>query len=128
LADRSQGRGTRWGAEQEGSASRARLPIRNFDDEVFDDPFRFDIPRNPNSHVSFAGTGAHYCVGANLTQLTINLMFAALADAVPDLKPHALPERLRSGWLNCINHWQVYYSGGYPVGRLCGGHVCDVQS
>ncbi|WP_292991818.1 cytochrome P450 [Mycobacterium sp.] len=89
----------------------------NFDDEVFDNPFRFDILRNPNPHLSFGGTGAHYCVGANLARLTVNLMFDALADAVPDLKALAEPERLRSGWLNGIKHWQVDYSGGCPVGR-----------
>lgn len=89
----------------------------NFDDEVFDDPFRFDITRSPNPHVSFGGTGAHYCVGANLARLTINVMFEALADAVPDLAAVSAPERLRSGWLNGIKHWQVDYSGGCPVGR-----------
>ncbi|TPG32820.1 cytochrome P450 [Mycolicibacterium hodleri] len=87
----------------------------NFDDEVFDDPFRFDILRNPNPHLSFGGTGAHYCVGANLARMTINLMFDALADAMPDLKALAPPERLRSGWLNGIKHWQVDYTGGCPA-------------
>jgi cholest-4-en-3-one 26-monooxygenase len=87
----------------------------NFDDEVFDDPFRFDILRNPNPHLSFGGTGAHYCMGANLARLTVNLMFGALADAMPDLKELAPPERLRSGWLNGIKHWKVDYSGGCPV-------------
>jgi cholest-4-en-3-one 26-monooxygenase len=81
----------------------------NFDDAVFEDPFTFNILRNPNPHVSFGGTGAHYCVGANLARLTINLMFGALADAMPDLKALAQPERLRSGWLNGIKHWQVDY-------------------
>ena len=87
----------------------------NFDDDVFDDPFRFDILRSPNPHVSFGGTGAHYCMGANLARLTVNLMFEALADAMPDLKALAPPERLRSGWLNGIKHWQVDYSGTCPV-------------
>jgi cholest-4-en-3-one 26-monooxygenase len=81
----------------------------------FDDAFRFDILRNPNPHLSFGGTGAHYCMGANLARLTVNLMFGALADAMPDLKELAPPERLRSGWLNGIKHWKVDYSGGCPV-------------
>jgi cholest-4-en-3-one 26-monooxygenase len=84
----------------------------NFDEEVFTDPFRFDILRSPNPHVSFGGTGAHYCMGANLARLTVNLMFGALADAVPELQALAPPERLRSGWLNGIKHWQVDYTGG----------------
>ena len=52
----------------------------NFDEEVFGHPERFDILRDPNPHVGFGGTGAHYCVGANLARMTIDLMFNAIAD------------------------------------------------
>ena len=83
----------------------------NFDDEVFDDPYSFDILRSPNPHVGFGGTGAHYCIGANLARMTINLIFNAIADHMPDLKPISAPERLRSGWLNGIKHWRVDYGG-----------------
>ncbi|OCB21777.1 steroid C27-monooxygenase [Mycobacterium malmoense] len=89
----------------------------NFDEDVFTDPFTFDILRNPNPHVGFGGTGEHYCIGANLAKLTINLMFNAIADHMPDLKPLAKPERIRSGWLNGIKHWQVDYAGQSPVGH-----------
>jgi len=81
----------------------------NFDEEVFDNPFRFDILRSPNPHVGFGGTGAHYCVGANLARMTIDLMFNAIADHLPDLTPVAGPERLRSSMINGIKHWQVDY-------------------
>ncbi|HWS94586.1 MAG TPA: cytochrome P450 [Mycobacterium sp.] len=87
----------------------------NFDDEVFDDPFTFDIIRDPNPHVGFGGTGEHYCIGANLARMTINLIFNAVADHMPDLKPISAPERLRSGWLNGIKRWQVDYTGQCPV-------------
>ena len=83
----------------------------NFDDEVFEDPHKFSILRNPNPHVGFGGTGAHYCIGANLARMTINLIFSAIADHMPDLTPISKPERLRSGWLNGIKHWQVDYGG-----------------
>jgi cholest-4-en-3-one 26-monooxygenase len=83
----------------------------NFDEEVFDDPYKFNILRDPNPHVGFGGTGAHYCIGANLARMTIDLMFNAIADAMPDITSLAKPERLRSGWLNGIKHWQVDYSG-----------------
>src|SRR5262249_11776232 len=59
----------------------------NFDEEVFTDPFTFDITRNPNPHFGFGGPGAHYCMGANLAKLTIDLMFGAIAEHMPDLKP-----------------------------------------
>ncbi|WP_131830741.1 cytochrome P450, partial [Mycobacteroides abscessus] len=38
----------------------------NFDEDVFEDPFSFNIMRNPNPHMGFGGSGAHYCIGANL--------------------------------------------------------------
>src|ERR1700754_26148 len=90
----------------------------NFDDEVFDDPHSFNILRNPNPHVGFGGTGAHYCIGANLARMTIDLIFNAIADHMPDLKPTGDPERLKSGWLNGIKHWQVDYTGKCPVSTV----------
>jgi cholest-4-en-3-one 26-monooxygenase len=84
----------------------------NFDEDVFSDPFKFDIMRNPNPHVGFGGTGEHYCIGANLARMTINLMFGAIADHMPDLTPLGAPERLRSGFFNGIKHWRVDYDGG----------------
>jgi len=83
----------------------------NFDEDVFDDPYSFNILRDPNPHVGFGGTGAHYCIGTNLARMTIDLMFNAIADAMPDLTSLAKPERLRSGWLNGIKHWKVDYTG-----------------
>jgi len=87
----------------------------NFDEDVFEDPFTFDILRNPNPHVGFGGTGAHYCIGANLARMTIYLMFNAIADHLPDLMPTGEPERLRSPFINGIKHWQVDYRSGCPV-------------
>jgi cholest-4-en-3-one 26-monooxygenase len=83
----------------------------NFDEDVFDDPYTFNILRDPNPHVGFGGTGAHYCIGTNLARMTIDLMFNAIADAMPDITSLAQPERLRSGWLNGIKHWRVDYTG-----------------
>ncbi|MFI6954568.1 cytochrome P450 [Nocardia sp. NPDC050408] len=81
----------------------------NFDEDAFENPFSFDILRDPNPHLAFGGTGAHYCVGANLARLEIDLMFNAIADAMPNLSQVSEPERLRSGWINGIKHWQVRY-------------------
>ncbi|AYJ51324.1 cytochrome P450 [Rhodococcus sp. P1Y] len=87
----------------------------NFDDEVFDEPEKFDILRNPNPHVGFGGHGAHYCIGANLARMEINLMFNAIADHIPDISKLGDPRRLRSGWLNGVKEFQVDYTGGCPV-------------
>ncbi|GGL35798.1 cytochrome P450 [Nocardia jinanensis] len=81
----------------------------NFDEEHITDPFRLDVTRNPNPHVGFGGTGTHYCVGANLARLQLDLIFNAIADVMPNLRQVAEPVRLRSGWLNGIKNWQVAY-------------------
>ncbi|BBZ02533.1 cytochrome P450 steroid C27-monooxygenase [Mycolicibacterium chitae] len=83
----------------------------NFDEEVFEDPYTFNILRDPNPHVGFGGTGAHYCIGANLARMTIDLIFNAIADHMPDLTSAGEPERLKSGWLNGIKHWPVNFTG-----------------
>ncbi|MEZ5204904.1 MAG: cytochrome P450 [Acidimicrobiales bacterium] len=81
----------------------------NFDDTVFEDPHSFNILRDPNPHVGFGGGGAHFCVGANLAKVEINLMFNAIADNIPDIRQLAEPSRLRSGWLNALKDYQVTY-------------------
>jgi cholest-4-en-3-one 26-monooxygenase len=81
----------------------------NFDEDVFDDPFRFDITRDPNPHVAFGGHGAHYCLGANLARQEIRLIFDALADHAPDITKLAEPRRLRHGWINGIKELSVRY-------------------
>ncbi|RSM81291.1 cytochrome P450 [Kibdelosporangium aridum] len=82
----------------------------NFDPEVFDDPHSFDIGRDPNPHLGFGGTGAHYCIGANLARLEIDLIFNAIADHMPNIRMAADPVRLRSGWLNGIKEFAVTYA------------------
>ena len=81
----------------------------NFDPDVFEDPYRFDITRDPNPHLGFGGTGAHYCIGANLARVEINLIFNAIADVLPDITMIGDPKRLRSGWLHGIKEIPVAY-------------------
>lgn len=114
---RTAGRDVELGGAQIKEGQRVVMFYRsaNFDEEVFDDPHTFNILRDPNPHVGFGGTGVHYCVGANLARMTINLIFNEIADQMPDLSPIGTPERLRSGWLNGIKHWQVDYTGTASV-------------
>ena len=81
----------------------------NFDEAVFDHPERFDIRRSPNPHLGFGGSGAHFCIGASLARLEIDLIFNAIADHMPRIRPAGDPVRLRSGWLNGIKKLPVSY-------------------
>jgi len=105
-------KGVELGGQQVKAGQRVGMFYRsaNFDDEVFDHPEQLDILRDPNPHVGFGGTGAHYCLGANLARLEIDLMFNAIADAMPDISKAGDPQRLRSGWLNGVKRLPVTYA------------------
>src|SRR5439155_1702489 len=57
----------------------------NRDEEVFDEPDRFDIGRDPNRHLSF-GDGTHFCLGANLARLEARVLFTELLTRLPDIR------------------------------------------
>jgi cholest-4-en-3-one 26-monooxygenase len=82
----------------------------NFDEEIFDHPEEFDIRRSPNPHLGFGGSGAHFCLGASLARLEIELIFNAIADGMPSIRKAGDPQRLRSGWLNGIKRLPVSYA------------------
>ena len=60
-------------------------PSANRDESVFDDPFRFDITREPNPHVAF-GFGPHVCLGMNLARLELRILFEALTQRLTNLR------------------------------------------
>ena len=82
----------------------------NFDEDVFEDPYTFDILRDPNPQLGFGGHGAHYCLGANLARQEIRVIFDAIADYAPDITRLAEAKRLRHSWVNGIKELQVQYA------------------
>ena len=76
----------------------------NRDDDVFDDPDRFDVLRSPNPHVGFGAAGPHFCLGAHLARREITVMFRELMARAPKLAATAEPDRLRSSFINGIKH------------------------
>jgi cholest-4-en-3-one 26-monooxygenase len=82
----------------------------NRDEEVFDEPFRFDIARDPNEHIAFGGGGPHFCLGANLARLELRLIFDAICDRLPDLYLNGEVEMLRSNFIGGIKHMPVKWA------------------
>ena len=76
----------------------------NRDEDVFDDPQRFDVRRSPNNHIGFGGPGPHFCMGAHLARREIGVMFRELLKSFPQIRATAEPERLRSNFINGIKH------------------------
>jgi methyl-branched lipid omega-hydroxylase len=76
----------------------------NRDEDVFDNPYTFDVRREPNPHVGFGGPGPHFCLGAHLARREITVMFRELFRRVPDLSVTGEADRLRSAFINGIKH------------------------
>jgi cholest-4-en-3-one 26-monooxygenase len=81
----------------------------NRDEDVFEDPFRFDITRTPNNHIAFGGGGPHFCLGAQLARMEIHVLFEELAKRVHHVEPLGEPDRLRSNFIGGIKHLPVRY-------------------
>ena len=82
----------------------------NRDEDVFKDPFRFDIERSPNDHLAFGGGGPHFCLGSSLARMEIRVLFEELARRVPALRPVGPPDRLRSNFIGGIKHLPVDFA------------------
>jgi cholest-4-en-3-one 26-monooxygenase len=79
----------------------------NRDEDVFPDPFKFDIKRSPNEHVAFGGGGPHFCLGASLARMEMNIMFEELVKRVSSIEQIGEVKRLRSNFVNGIKHLPV---------------------
>ena len=66
-------------------------PSANRDEDVFTDPFTFDIRRSPNPQISF-GFGTHLCVGNNLARATLQSLLTLMPARVRDLRPLSEPD------------------------------------
>lgn len=70
----------------------------NRDEEVFADPFAFRVDRDPNPHLGF-GVGEHFCLGAHLARLDLEVFFRHLAQRVVDIELAGPPELLHSSFV-----------------------------
>src|SRR5690606_33500605 len=91
-------------------------PSANRDEDVFEDPFRFDVERTPNEHVAF-GFGPHFCLGASLARLEIAVMLEELAARVPDLHladPDAAAQLRPANFISGLEALQVRFTPRHP--------------
>jgi cytochrome P450 len=81
-------------------------PSANRDEDVFADPFTFDVGRDPNPHLGF-GIGEHFCLGASLARLEIAALLGELLQHVREIEIAAPAERLRSSFVGGIKRARV---------------------
>src|SRR5262245_44554157 len=86
-------------------------PSANRDEEVFDEPDRFNIRRSPNEHIAF-GFGEHYCLGANLARMELQEVFRGIVGRLHDIETTAPPRRLRSCFINGVKEMRVRFRPG----------------
>lgn len=81
----------------------------NRDEEVFDDPFTFDVGRSPNKHLSF-GFGVHYCLGAMLARMELKSLFGALLPRLGHVELAGPPELIRTTFVGGLKRLPLRYS------------------
>lgn len=81
----------------------------NRDEDVFVDPYKFDVTRMPNDHLAF-GIGEHFCLGAGFARLELRVMFEELFRRFPDIHVDGDVQRLRSTFIGGIKHLPVTYT------------------
>jgi cholest-4-en-3-one 26-monooxygenase len=93
----------------EGDKLVLSYPSANRDEEVFDEPDRFDIRRSPNHHVSF-GIGEHFCLGANFARMQLRCILREVFSRLPDIHVVKPPRRQRSNLIQGITEMQVEFT------------------
>jgi cytochrome P450 len=79
----------------------------NYDEEVFEDPYRLDLGRVPNEQASFGAGGPHYCLGAFLARLEIRILLEEIRARNIRFELAGEPKRLRSNFVNGLESMPV---------------------
>jgi cytochrome P450 len=80
----------------------------NRDEDVFTDPFRFDVGRDPNKHLAF-GYGVHFCLGAALARMEVNSFFTELLPRVKSIDLTGAPQHTATTFVGGLKHLPVRY-------------------
>ena len=81
----------------------------NRDEDVFNEPFRFDVGRDPNKHLAF-GYGVHFCLGAALARMEMNSLFTELVPRLESIELAGEPELSATTFVGGLKHLPIRYS------------------
>lgn len=94
---------------QPGDAVLLSYPSANRDEEVFADPFTFDVGRSPNPHLAF-GFGAHYCLGAKLAKMEIKALLTELVPRLDSVELAGEPSLMQTTFVGGLKHLPLRYT------------------
>ena len=108
---RRAGADTSIGGQAIGRGDRIILlyPSANRDEAVFDDPFTFDIRRNPNPQIAF-GFGTHLCVGTHVARTTLAAVFGQLSQRITDLRVITEPDVESNIFARAVRSFRLAYT------------------
>ncbi|MFI6814163.1 cytochrome P450 [Nonomuraea sp. NPDC050328] len=92
----------------EGDSLLLAYPSANRDEEVFTDPFRFDVGRSPNRHLAF-GFGAHYCLGAALARMEAKALFTELLPRLRSVELAGEPSWIETLFVGGLKRLPISY-------------------
>ena len=96
----------------EGDAVVMLYASANRDEAVFAEPFRFDVARHPNPHLTFGGGGPHHCLGFNLAKMEMRIVFEELITRVARIELIGEVTKLRSAFIHGIKRLPVRIHAG----------------
>ena len=85
-------------------------PSANRDEDLFENPYTFDITRTPNDHLAFGGYGEHFCLGSNLARMELRVIFGEILQRLPDIQQDGEISRLSSTLVGGIKHMPVRFT------------------
>ena len=85
------------------------LSVKQGDEEAFDDPFAFDIEREPNKHLAF-GHGLHFCLGAPLARMEIGAFFRELLSRLDHIELAGEPQLTATTFVGGLKHLPIRYT------------------
>ena len=83
-------------------------PSGNRDEEVFEDPFKFKVDRNPNRHLAF-GFGAHLCLGKHLAKMEMESLYNELFKRIEKIELNGEPSWVKASFVSGLKSLPIKY-------------------